>query len=217
MSCPTISLPRNVTVFRYAVKDGKTTGARAGSSRRAVAGGGGDRGSRRVGCPVGSWGRRTGGHDNPRRVRTVWVEGRPGRRARQPCLHHARRRARRTAGDGRSRGRPRRGRRRRVPSPSVEHRSLYRVAVQQIPTSPQIVAGFLPTAGQAWRHLRERVARIEEIGVLGSRSIDEATLQFHALCEGLAALELRGLLSTGAEERTWRDAIASLVAGFAIR
>jgi len=100
---------------------------------------------------------------------------------------------------------------------AVEHRSLYRVAVQQIPTSPQVVAGFLPTAGQAWRHLRGRVARIEEIGVLGSRSIDEATLQFHALCEGLAALELRGLLPTGAEERTWRDAIASLVAGFAIR
>jgi len=100
---------------------------------------------------------------------------------------------------------------------AVEHRSLYRVAVQQIPTSPQVVAGFLPTAGQAWRHLRRRVARIEEIGVLGSRSIDEATLQFHALCEGLAALELRGLLPTGAEERTWRDAIASLVAGFAIR
>lgn len=100
---------------------------------------------------------------------------------------------------------------------AVEHRSLYRVAVQQIPTSPQVVAGFLPTAGQAWRHLRSRVARIEEIGVLGSRSIDEATLQFHALCEGLAALELRGLLPAGAEERTWRDAIASLLAGFAVR
>ena len=83
---------------------------------------------------------------------------------------------------------------------AVKHRSLYRVAVQQIPTSPHVVAGFLPTAGQAWQQLRGRVARIEETGLLGSRSIDQATLQFHALCEGLAALELRGLLPAGAEE-----------------
>ena len=100
---------------------------------------------------------------------------------------------------------------------AVEHGSLYRVAVQQHPTSPQVFAGFEPTAWQAWRHLKERVARVDEIGVLGSRTVDEATLQFHALCEGLAALELRGLLPAGAEERTWRDATASLIAGFALR
>lgn len=100
---------------------------------------------------------------------------------------------------------------------AVEHPSLYRIAVQQTPTAPQVVAGFKETAGQAWHHLRERVARIEETGGLGSRSIDDATLQFHALCEGLAALELRGLLPSGNEERMWRDAIASLIAGFATR
>ncbi len=100
---------------------------------------------------------------------------------------------------------------------AVEHPSLYRVAVQQVPISPQVFARFEQTSGQAWQHLRGRVARIDEIELLGSRSIDEATLQFHALCEGLAALELRGMLPAGAEERTWRDAIAALVAGFAIR
>lgn len=98
---------------------------------------------------------------------------------------------------------------------AVEHPSLYRIAVQQTPTPPQVVAGFEQTAGQAWHNLRARVARLGETGALGSRPVDEATIEFHALCEGLAALELRGLLPTGAQERLWRDAIASLIAGFA--
>ena len=46
------------------------------------------------------------------------------------------------------------------------------------------------------------------------RAIDMATTQFHALCEGLAAVELRGLLPAGAEEQVRRDGITALVAGF---
>ena len=44
----------------------------------------------------------------------------------------------------------------------------------------------------------------------------QATSAFHALCEGLAALELRGLLPAGREEAAWRDALGALVAGFAV-
>ena len=43
----------------------------------------------------------------------------------------------------------------------------------------------------------------------------DAVLGFHALCEGLAALELRGLIARGEEERSWRDALTALVRGFA--
>ena len=43
----------------------------------------------------------------------------------------------------------------------------------------------------------------------------DAVRGFHALCEGLAAIELRGLLPAGDEERIWRDALSALVRGFA--
>jgi hypothetical protein len=58
--------------------------------------------------------------------------------------------------------------------------------------------------------------RVKVAGLLGSRSVREAACQFHALCEGLAAVELRGLMTPGEEMRIWRDALTALVAGFAI-
>jgi hypothetical protein len=65
--------------------------------------------------------------------------------------------------------------------------------------------------------LRERVARLEADDLLGGRSVPDATRAFHALCEGLAAMELRSLLPSGEEERIWRDALGALVHGFAAR
>jgi hypothetical protein len=59
------------------------------------------------------------------------------------------------------------------------------------------------------------VARVKGAGLLGSRPVREAACQFHALCEGLAAVELRGLMAPGEEMRIWRDALTALVAGFA--
>ena len=48
----------------------------------------------------------------------------------------------------------------------------------------------------------------------GLRRVQEAAKAFHALCEGLAALELRGFVSGEAAERQWRTALTALVAGF---
>ena len=39
----------------------------------------------------------------------------------------------------------------------------------------------------------------------------EATIQFHALCEGLAALELRATFPPEDAERIWRDALTALI------
>jgi hypothetical protein len=41
-------------------------------------------------------------------------------------------------------------------------------------------------------------------------------MEFHSLCEGLAAMELRGMLPAGEMQRIWRDALAALVRGFAL-
>jgi hypothetical protein len=45
--------------------------------------------------------------------------------------------------------------------------------------------------------------------------VRDATIQFHALCEGLAALELREALPATDAERIWHEAFTALIAGFA--
>jgi hypothetical protein len=52
---------------------------------------------------------------------------------------------------------------------------------------------------------------------IGSPGLSEkfAATEVHALCEGLAALELRGQLAMGDDnEHIWRDALTALVLGF---
>ena len=136
----------------------------------------------------------------------------------------------------------------------VEHPSLFQVGVQQVDTSPELVAGFSPAAAAALTFLRARITRLIETEARGERpgarpnatapgagpdigpdarpeaaagavagavvdgaravAVDMATVQFHALCEGLGAVELRGMLSSGWEERVWRSGITALVTGF---
>jgi len=63
--------------------------------------------------------------------------------------------------------------------------------------------------------LHERVQRLATAGGLGGRTVEEATTHFHALCEGMAAVELRRIPGFEAGERTWRSAFTALVGGFA--
>ncbi len=99
---------------------------------------------------------------------------------------------------------------------AIEHPSLFRLAVQRTLTSPQLAAQFNAAAEDALAGLEARVARVRAAGLLGNRTTRDTVWQFHALCEGLAALELRGLTQEGQEERLWRDALAALVTGFAV-
>ena len=99
---------------------------------------------------------------------------------------------------------------------AVQHPSLFALAVQRTMTSPRIAADFAPAASEALRGLTVRVARVEGAGLLGGRSVRDAVCAFHALCEGLAAVELRGVMPPGRENQIWTDALAALVAGFAV-
>ena len=99
----------------------------------------------------------------------------------------------------------------------VEHPSLFRVAVQRTLPGPGVRDRLRRRGGQGrCAQLEAKVGRLEAAGLLGGRTVREATSAFHALCEGLAALELRGLLPAGHEEAAWRDALGALVAGFAV-
>jgi AcrR family transcriptional regulator len=101
---------------------------------------------------------------------------------------------------------------------AIEHPALLRIGIQwgELP-GPEVAAGFRGDAQVALASLRGRVSRLESAGALGGRSVPDATREFHALCEGLAGMELRGLLPDGEEERVWRDALTTLVRGFAAR
>ncbi len=64
-----------------------------------------------------------------------------------------------------------------------------------------------------------KVQRLSDVGLLANRMAHEAAVEFNAMLEGLANAELRGSLMPnlpeGQEERAWRNALSTLVAGFA--
>jgi AcrR family transcriptional regulator len=100
---------------------------------------------------------------------------------------------------------------------AIGHPSLFRIGVQQTIGSPELARDFDAAAAEAFVGLEAKVTRVAAAGLLGSRSVRDAACEFHALCEGLAAVELRGRMTSGEETRIWRDALTALVAGFALR
>jgi AcrR family transcriptional regulator len=99
---------------------------------------------------------------------------------------------------------------------AIGHPSLFSIGVQRTMGSPELAIKFASAAAEAFAGLEERVTRVEAAGLLGSRSVRDAACEFHALCEGLAAVELRGQMTSGEERRIWHDALSALVAGFAL-
>jgi AcrR family transcriptional regulator len=102
----------------------------------------------------------------------------------------------------------------------LQHPSLFRIAFQRI--VPGLRAGpELSEARQgALVRLQARVERVKQAGLLGRKSVREATVEFNAMCEGLANAELRGatlrILPEREEERAWRDALVTVVRGFSV-
>jgi AcrR family transcriptional regulator len=99
----------------------------------------------------------------------------------------------------------------------TEHPALFKIGVQNTDVPPALAEGFRAAADSAMVTLHAKVERLRDAGLLDGRSVSDAACEFHALCEGLAALELRGVLRGRGEERIWRDALTALVAGFSAR
>jgi AcrR family transcriptional regulator len=96
-----------------------------------------------------------------------------------------------------------------------EHPALFQVAIQWSMPDRRLAAGFRTEAWQAWDGLTARIEPLEAAGLLGGRSVHDAALEFHALCEGLAAVESRRMFPESEAERVWREALGALVRGFA--
>jgi len=95
----------------------------------------------------------------------------------------------------------------------VNHPALFTIGVQHRDVPPDLAAQFRPAADTAMTRLLARFQRLHELGLLHRRRVKDVACEFHALCEGLAVLELRGIIAKGRAERIWRDALTALVAG----
>jgi len=98
----------------------------------------------------------------------------------------------------------------------LDHPVLFRVGFQRDAVPPAAARQFAESQRAALRHLVARLDRLSEAGGLARVAPQEAAIYFHALCEGLAELELRGSLpSRRPATRIWREALRSLLAGLA--
>jgi len=100
-----------------------------------------------------------------------------------------------------------------------EHSALYRIGFQRVggelEESPEVVAA----RARGRERFASRLRRLEEAGMLRSRTAEEATVEYNALLDGFVNLSLRGatflVVPRGSEEDTWRRGVWSLVAGWA--
>lgn len=98
----------------------------------------------------------------------------------------------------------------------IGHPALFRIGVQQALTPTEVTRQFNTARAEALAGLESKLIRLNKAGLLGHCTVRDAAYEFHALCEGLAAMELRGALRSGDEERIWRDALTALATGFSV-
>jgi AcrR family transcriptional regulator len=97
---------------------------------------------------------------------------------------------------------------------ATSHPILFRIGFKRHLLAAELASRLDAARLGALGELEARLRRLEKAG-LGGRSIRDAACVFHALCEGMADMELRGALGQSREEQIWQDAFTALVAGFA--
>ena len=100
-----------------------------------------------------------------------------------------------------------------------DHPALYRIAFQRIVPGLEAGPELAATRQRAWEQLVEKVERLRPAGQLGDKPAPEAAVELIAMMDGLGSAELRGavlrLLPEGSEEQAWRNALTSLIRGWA--
>jgi AcrR family transcriptional regulator len=96
---------------------------------------------------------------------------------------------------------------------TLTHPALYRLTFDRFLVGPRRNRRVSSAGEAALEKLRARVRRACEAGLLGERSVDQVILQVDALCEGIATVELRGMLYKVDAEALARDALESLLQG----
>src|SRR4029079_4095075 len=87
--------------------------------------------------------------------------------------------------------------------------------IQQEIGDPLLAEGYRDAARIALEALDAKVARLAAAGELTAIAPRDARRAFHAMCEGFAAMELRGFMPPGEQERVWREGLSAVVRGCA--
>lgn len=96
---------------------------------------------------------------------------------------------------------------------ALEHPALFRISFQREGVTPELAAEFDDARRSALAQLTARLQRLAGRAQLHGHTPMQAALFFHALCEGLAALELRSAIPRRDAPQVWCDAIRALVVG----
>jgi AcrR family transcriptional regulator len=97
---------------------------------------------------------------------------------------------------------------------ALAHPNLFRVVFGLPDTDLRTVPAVGPASRAALGQLRNRIERASDAGLLGTRPIDEVVVEWHALGEGLASVELRGqMIAPEDAERMWRDTMTAFLRG----
>jgi hypothetical protein len=98
-----------------------------------------------------------------------------------------------------------------------DHPALFRIAFQRAVPVFEPGPELLAARGAGLARLTAKLKRLEDAGLLGNKPLEQAVIEFQALCEGLGNLELRGrampMFAAAAENAAWRTAFLTLLRG----
>jgi AcrR family transcriptional regulator len=98
---------------------------------------------------------------------------------------------------------------------AVAHPDLFRLAFVWSPVQPG--PGVMNASAAALTRLTGRIERAQGAGLLPRGDINQLVLELNAVCQGLASLELCGMLPGRDAERIWSDSVGDLLAGLRTR
>jgi AcrR family transcriptional regulator len=94
------------------------------------------------------------------------------------------------------------------------HPNLFRVVFGLPDTDLRAEPDVGPASRAALAQLRKRIERVRDAGMLRNRDVEEVVVEWHALGEGLASVELRGqMIAPQDAERMWRDSMTAFLCG----
>lgn len=96
---------------------------------------------------------------------------------------------------------------------ALEHPHLFRLVFERMIPEERLAPTDLSAGSEARDVARRLVQRCLDAGLLGDRPVELVVNQFHALAQGLAAMELQGRFRGVDPVLVWTDAMKALLTG----
>jgi AcrR family transcriptional regulator len=98
---------------------------------------------------------------------------------------------------------------------ALEHENMFRLVFERLVPDLNPGPEEQAVAMAAFTLLKQRAQRVVDAGLAGRRDAGQVAMQFHATCQGLAAVELLGWFAPLGPERVWQDTLHALLRGLA--